>query len=531
MQTHDPYVFISYSSVDESYAKRLVQQLDAINVRSFLDKKRIDLGDSFKVKISEGLEKCTDLILIASPSSLKSQWVFFELGQAVAFRRRILTLLTHPGLDLPSFLADFQFAKSVEDIVEHFKHRHLQAARPKGLILKGRASISSEVVPALKPSAAMCEYMEHFPPSWFHGHVAIDGAVELHTFPDHANPYGGITNEQLTTSVTNIEWSDIANSDLSRQKLDVLGEELRSWIGARRAKPNRIRFLVEPPSQMVLDNNEFQMRIGNSDYFTMRTISNLSRRSHGSSTNEQISRVFDNWWSPPKIPFPASVVPYHISAHGVLFVTDPETNRRYLILTLPSRQRAPLVPGWNASFAEQMWAPSPETTRAPWWHPYVGGLTIDAPKERTGDQDIWRTVQRGLFEELGVQESDLATKPKLIASCIEQDMHFVAFIFVLQATLTLAELQKRRLSAPDREIGPIAAFPIDGLTDEGKRLDPVNQLTSLLSMEQFDGGPYLIPNQESSLIEPWHLSSRLRIYAAARNLVGAKLLDHIVLAT
>ncbi|MFA6972294.1 MAG: toll/interleukin-1 receptor domain-containing protein [Gallionella sp.] len=531
MQTSQPYVFVSYSSVDEAYAKSLVKYLESIDVNAFLDRKDISLGDIFKAKISEGLERCTDLILIASPSSLKSQWVFFELGQAVAFRKRILTFLTHPGLELPSFLADFQFAKSVEEIGDHFKRRRHESARPKGLVLIARANVLSPTDAVLSPTSAMSKYMERFPPSFFHGHVAIDGAVELHTFPDHANPYGGIPHEQLTTKVTNVEWSDLATSQLPREKLDILGEELRTWIGARRAKPNRIRFLTEVPAQMVLDNNEFQMSIGNSDYFTMRTVASLSKRSHNSSTNEPISRVFDKWWSEANTPFLASVVPYHISAQGVLFVTDPETNRRYLVLTLPSRQRAPLVPGWNASFAEQMWAPSAETPRPPWWQKYVTGVTIEPPKDRTGDLDIWGTVRRGMFEELGIQQSDLSTSPKLIASCIEQDMHFVAFIFVLQTTLTLAELHKRRLSAPDREIGPIAAFPIDGLSQNGTRLEPISQLTSLLSMKQFDGGPYLIPKHETTLIEPWHLSSRLRIYAAARHLEGNKLLDYVTLAS
>lgn len=531
MQPKHPYVFVSYSSIDEAHAKSLAHYLDSVDVQHFLDKKKIDLGDNFKAKISEGLERCTDLILIASPSSLKSPWVFFELGQAVAFRCRILTFLTHPGLDLPSFLADFQFAKSVEEIGDHFKRRRLESARPKGLIVTTQVDARGAPNAVLSPTSAMSSFIERFPPSWFHGHVAVDGAVELHTFPDHANPYGGISHEQLTTSETKFEWSDLATSHLSTEKLNILGEELRTWIGTRRAKPNRIRFLVEPPAQMVLDNNEFQMRIGNSDYFTMRTVASLSKRSQGSSTNEPISRVFDNWWSESKIPFQASTVPYHISAHGVLFVTDPETNRRYLVLTLPSRQRAPLVPGWNVSFAEQMWAPSAETPRAPWWQSYVTGLSIEPPKDRTGDLDIWATVRRGMFEELGVQQSDLATSPRLIASCIEQDMHFVAFIFAIQATLTLAELNKRRLSAPDKEIGAIAAFPIDGMTDTGTRLNPIDQFTSILSMKQFDGGPYLIPKPATTLIDSWHLSSRLRIYAAARHFEGSKLLDHVTLAS
>lgn len=529
MQQHQTYVFVSYSSVDESTAKALAEKLDVIGVRYFLDRKRIDLGDNFKAKISQGLEICTDLILIASPSSLKSPWVFFELGQAVAFHRRILTFKTHTGLDLPSFLSDFQFAESVSEIIEYLERRNNDLTRPKGVKVIGREDSSGSGSTTLSPTTAMSTFMRRFPPSWFHGHVAIDGAVELHTFPDHANRYGGIPVEQLTTIVRDVEWSDLATAELPSEKLDTLGAELKSWIGNRRAKPNRIRFLIEPPTQSVLDNNEFAMTIGNSDYFTMRTVTSLSLRSHASPTGEPICNVFDKWWSEPRVPFSAKVVPYHISAHGVLFVTDPETKRRYLVLSLPSRQRTPLVPGWNVTFAEQMWAPSVSTSSTPWWQPYVSGLTIEAPTNRTGDHDIWATVGRGMFEELGVQQSDLSISPRLVASCIEQDIHFVAFVFVLQATLTLAELQKRRLSAPDKEIGPIAAFPIDGFDEKGGRIDPISQFTSLLSMTKFDGGPYLVPNPEPSLVEPWHLSSRLRIYAAARHIVGNRLLDHISL--
>lgn len=174
-----------------------------------------------------------------------------------------------------------------------------------------------------------------------------------------------------------------------------------------------------------------------------------------------------------------------------------------------------------------MWAPAAETPTDPWWKPYVGNLTIEAPKDRTGDRDVWSTVRRGLFEELGVQEQDLTVPPKLVASCIEQDMHFVAFIFVLQATLTLQDLYKRKLAAPDKEIGSIAAFAIEGPSDEGYLLDPARQLATLLSAERFDGGQYLLPSPAPNVVEPWHLSSRLRIYAATRHLVGARLLDGI----
>jgi hypothetical protein len=326
---------------------------------------------------------------------------------------------------------------------------------------------------------------------------------------------------------TRVEWSGIATDHLQKEGLDILGQELRSWIGPRRAKPNRIRILVESPVQPVLDNSEFRMCIGNSDYFTIHTITNLSRRSYDSNNGEPIGRVLDSSWSAPALPFGPSAVPYHISAHGVLFVTDPQTDRTYLVLTLPSRQRVPIAPGWNATFAEQMWAPSEETPRDPWWQPYATGLTIEPPQERTGDQDLWRTVLRGMTEELGVQEADLSSRPKLVAACIEQDMYAVAFIFVLRATLTLAELHKRRLGAPDREIGLIAAFPIAGTREGGGRLDSAAQFATLLSMERFDGGPYLLSSPSATLVEPWHLSARLRIHAAARHCEGNRFLDYV----
>ena len=530
MPERETYAFVSYSSTDEKLAKSLAKKLDEAGIHHFLDRKKIDLGDNFKATISKGLERCTDLVLVASPSSLKSPWVFFELGQAVAFRSRILTFLTHPGLELPSFLSDFQYAKSVAEIIEYFKRRSVEVERPRGLLIPDQGDSHGSNGVLLAPSQSLTQFMERFPPAWFHEHAAADGAVELHTFPDQANQYGGISREQCRTISTDIEWSDLALSQLTSEKLSLLGEELQGWIGTRRAKPNRIRFLIEPPAQMVLDNNEFQMRIGNSDYFTMRTVATLSIRSHESSNDDAIKSVFDDFWGEAKKPFSATVVPYHISAHGVLFVTDPETRIKYLVLTLPSRQRTPLVPGWNVSFAEQMWAPSRRSNRPSWWESYVKGLTVEPPNERTGDSDVWDTVLRGLYEELGVRQADLFESPKLIASCIEQDMYFVAFIFVLQAELTLKELQKRRLGSPDKEIGPVAVYPVGGVLPDGTRLEPLTQFTKLLAQDHFDGGPYLIPSPAGSLIDRWHLSSRLRIYAAARHLEGNSVLDHVGLA-
>ena len=81
-------VFISYSSVDDKWAKQLAKALDEINIEYFFDRKDIEWGDDVTDRITEGLAQCSALIVIISPASLKSQWVPFEIGHASGLERR-----------------------------------------------------------------------------------------------------------------------------------------------------------------------------------------------------------------------------------------------------------------------------------------------------------------------------------------------------------------------------------------------------------------------------------------------------------
>ena len=77
------------------------------------------------------------------------------------------------------------------------------------------------------------------------------------SFPDDNNRYGGITRNLVTTDVTSVEWSAVAKSGgFSKEAFGNLAKGLLSWLPMRRAKPNRIRFLLEPPVQPVLDHKE-----------------------------------------------------------------------------------------------------------------------------------------------------------------------------------------------------------------------------------------------------------------------------------
>jgi len=118
-------VFISYSSPDESKAKQIARTLSKIDVNYFFDRKDISWGDDITQQIADGLKKCSALIVIISPASIKSQWVPFEIGQARALGVKILPFLTHPSLDLPGYLHNCHYKTQLADIkkymIDNFK--------------------------------------------------------------------------------------------------------------------------------------------------------------------------------------------------------------------------------------------------------------------------------------------------------------------------------------------------------------------------------------------------------------------------
>jgi len=75
-------VFISHSSADKPFARKLDATLSGQGVRVFLDERDIKIGDSIPRKIREGLSIATHVIYVISSNSLKSKWVQDELDIA-----------------------------------------------------------------------------------------------------------------------------------------------------------------------------------------------------------------------------------------------------------------------------------------------------------------------------------------------------------------------------------------------------------------------------------------------------------------
>jgi hypothetical protein len=118
-------VFISYANEDASWAKRLAKVLDDLRIPYFLDAKDIDWGAEIPESVRKGIASSGAVIVVLSPASLNSQWVAFEIGQATALKRRVLPFLTHPSLQVPSFMRNLKFKSDLREI-----RKYLESAFP-----------------------------------------------------------------------------------------------------------------------------------------------------------------------------------------------------------------------------------------------------------------------------------------------------------------------------------------------------------------------------------------------------------------
>jgi hypothetical protein len=80
--------FISYSSKDDDFAKRLHADLQAQNVRCWFAPEDLKIGDKFRMRIDEAIRIHDKLLLVLSENSVKSAWVEKEVETAFEKEQR-----------------------------------------------------------------------------------------------------------------------------------------------------------------------------------------------------------------------------------------------------------------------------------------------------------------------------------------------------------------------------------------------------------------------------------------------------------
>jgi uncharacterized protein YciU (UPF0263 family) len=102
-------VFLSYAGADQAEADLIHGLIRKAERKVFMAPKIVNPGEDFAEEIRSALEGSTELWLLVSPSSAKSEWVISEWGAAWVLRKRIVPILHRCGPEaLPDRLRKLQ---------------------------------------------------------------------------------------------------------------------------------------------------------------------------------------------------------------------------------------------------------------------------------------------------------------------------------------------------------------------------------------------------------------------------------------
>ncbi len=75
-------IFISYSSLDKRFVRRLAKRLKTDGYYVWIDEAELLAGDSLPKKVSEAVVSSKVVLVIVSSAAIKSKWLSFELNKA-----------------------------------------------------------------------------------------------------------------------------------------------------------------------------------------------------------------------------------------------------------------------------------------------------------------------------------------------------------------------------------------------------------------------------------------------------------------
>jgi hypothetical protein len=105
-----PDCFLSHSSGDKSFVRKLADNLTRVGVDVWLDEWEMEAGDSLRDSLGIALEKSKYVCLVISPKMVKSEWCRDEIVQALAIEKRrkskVVIPLLHKKAIPPPFIED-----------------------------------------------------------------------------------------------------------------------------------------------------------------------------------------------------------------------------------------------------------------------------------------------------------------------------------------------------------------------------------------------------------------------------------------
>jgi hypothetical protein len=108
--TQKPFVFISHSQADASFANEMEEMLSKLKVPSWNFNTAVGPGDNYLEKVKPVLESCTHVMVLVGPMTKDSRWVDMEMEVAMSPRENGpgagligIILPNHADFDHPSY--------------------------------------------------------------------------------------------------------------------------------------------------------------------------------------------------------------------------------------------------------------------------------------------------------------------------------------------------------------------------------------------------------------------------------------------
>lgn len=122
-------VFISYSSKDERYIKKMTQMLEKMGISYWIAPDMIPAGSNYAREIPKAIRDCEIFLLVLSQASQQSIWVEKEIDSAIYYRKTIVPFQIDDSAMTDMFrfyLNNVQTIRCVnrpKEAIEELKHR------------------------------------------------------------------------------------------------------------------------------------------------------------------------------------------------------------------------------------------------------------------------------------------------------------------------------------------------------------------------------------------------------------------------
>jgi len=104
------FIFISHSSKDKEFIRKLKRDLESLGHEIWLDEGKIRTGESIPSEIQDGISEADHLILVLSPDSMSSKWVDLEwkaaLSREVEEEKKIVIPVYLKSCEVPLLLKE-----------------------------------------------------------------------------------------------------------------------------------------------------------------------------------------------------------------------------------------------------------------------------------------------------------------------------------------------------------------------------------------------------------------------------------------